>query len=417
MKKFPLSKKETLGLIKKYPTPFHLYDEKAIRTNAQRFQKAFAWAPGFRNYFAVKACPNPVILKILAAEGMGVDCSSFTELVLIDKLGFMGEDIMFSSNDTAYSEFTEAKRLNSIINLDDTTQLAILEKTVGLPELLCFRYNPGSLREHKGNIIIGNPEEAKFGMTKMQLFDAYRTAKEKGVKRFGLHAMIVSNELISDALAETANMLFTLAGEISKEVGISFEFINLGGGIGIPYRPEQKAVGLEELSAKIEKLYREKITTQGLGKIKIYMECGRMITGPYGYLVSTIINTKDIYRKYIGIDASMANLMRPGMYGAYHHINILGKESSPQDLEYDVVGSLCENNDKFAINRKLPRVEIGDIAIIYDTGAHGYSMGFNYNGKLRSSELLLKTDDSVEQIRRAETLEDYFATVKNFLVP
>ena len=230
-------------------------------------------------------------------------------------------------------------------------------------------------------------------MTKMQLFDAYRTAKEKGVKRFGLHAMIVSNELISDALAETANMLFTLAGEISKEVGISFEFINLGGGIGIPYRPEQKAVGLEELSAKIEKLYREKITTQGLGKIKIYMECGRMITGPYGYL------------------------MRPGMYGAYHHINILGKESSPQDLEYDVVGSLCENNDKFAINRKLPRVEIGDIAIIYDTGAHGYSMGFNYNGKLRSSELLLKTDDSVEQIRRAETLEDYFATVKNFLVP
>lgn len=402
-KKLPFNKKQIEEIIKKYPTPFHIYDEKGIRENAKKFYKAFSWAPNFKNYFAVKACPNPYILKILKSEGMGTDCSSMPELIMAEKVGIKGENIMFSSNDTPAREFQKAKDLGAIINLDDITHIEMLEKSVGTPEIICFRYNPGPLRKSGVNAIIGKPEEAKYGLTKQQLFDAYQIMKEKGVKRFGLHTMVVSNELDVNALAETANMLFDLAAELHEKLGIKLEFVNLGGGIGIPYKPDQKAVDLELLSKKIIK--------NSLDGLKIFYECGRMITGPYGYLVTTVIHEKHTYKDYIGVDACMANLMRPGMYGAYHHETVLGKENAPRSHTYDVVGSLCENNDKFAIDRKLPKIDIGDIIVIHDTGAHGYAMGFNYNGKLRSAELLLKADGTVEMIRRAETVDDYFATL------
>lgn len=407
----PFTKNKILEIIKDYPTPFHIYDENGIRENAKSFYKAFAWVEGFKNFFAVKANPNPYILKIVKEEGMGVDCSSLPELVLAEKVGFRGEEIMFTSNDTPANEFKKAKELGAIINLDDITHIEMLEKTAGIPEIICFRYNPGSSRKHAGNVIIGDPSQAKYGLTKEQLFEAYKIMKNKGVKRFGLHTMVVSNELDVNALAETAAMLFDLVAEISKEAGIKFGFINLGGGIGIPMRPEDKEVDLEELSKRIRKLYEEKIVKNGLDPLRVVMECGRMVTGPYGYLVATVIHEKHTYKEYIGLDASMANLMRPALYGAYHHETILGKENLPLEHTYDVVGSLCENNDKFAIDRKLPKVDIGDILVIHDTGAHGYPMGFNYNGKLRSAELLLKGDGSIQQIRRAETIEDYFATL------
>ena len=409
--KLPFDKSKIEEIIKTYPTPFHIYDEAAIRENAKNFYQAFSWMKDFKNYFAVKACPNPYILKILKEEGMGVDCSSLAELVMSEKVGFKGEEIMFSSNDTAYKEFKKAYELGAIINLDDITHINILEKTAGIPEIICFRYNPGPLREYKGNVMIGHPEDAKYGLTKEQLFEAYKIMKEKGVKRFGLHTMVATNETDRNAFVETAKMLFEFVVEISKEVGIRFEFVNLGGGVGIPYRPEQGPIDLDFVSKEIEKLYQELVVKNGLAPLKIVLECGRVITGPYGYLVTTAIHTKDTYKKYIGVDACMANLMRPGMYGAYHHETVLGKEDAPQTETYDVVGSLCENNDKFAIDRKLPKIEIGDIIVIHDTGAHGYSMGFNYNGKLRSAELLLKPDGFVEHIRRAETLDDYFATL------
>lgn len=402
-KKLPFNKKQIEEIIKKYPTPFHIYDEKGIRENAKKFYKAFDWVPNFKNYFAVKACPNPYILKILKSEGMGTDCSSMPELIMAEKVGITGENIMFSSNDTPAREFKKAKDLGAIINLDDITHIEMLEKSVGIPEIICFRYNPGPLRKSGVNTIIGKPEEAKYGMTKKQLFESYKIMKGKGVKKFGLHTMVVSNELDVKALAETAAMLFDLAAELHEKLGIKLEFVNLGGGIGIPYKPDQKAVDLELLSKKIIK--------NGLDGLKIFYECGRMITGPYGYLVTTVIHEKHTYKNYIGVDACMANLMRPGMYGAYHHETVLGKENAPRSHTYDVVGSLCENNDKFAIDRKLPKIDMGDIIVIHDTGAHGYAMGFNYNGKLRSSELLLKIDGTVEMIRRAETVDDYFATL------
>jgi diaminopimelate decarboxylase len=410
-KTVPFTKKQIQEIIKTYPTPFHIYDEKAIRENARRFYKAFSWVQGFKNYYAVKAAPNPHLLKILKEEGMGADCSSLPELIMSERVGITGENIMFSSNDTPAKEFKKAYELGAIINLDDITHIQMLVDTVGVPDLICFRYNPGSLRSTGVNAIIGKPEEAKYGMPKDQLFEAYKIMKEKGTKRFGLHTMIVSNELDVNALAETAKMLFELVVEIKEKLGIQIEFVNLGGGIGIPYKPEQTAVNLEELSQKIKGYYDSLIIPSKLDPLRVVMECGRFITGPYGYLVTTVIHEKHTYKDYVGLDACMANLMRPALYGAYHHETVLGKENQPTDHTYDVVGSLCENNDKFAIDRKLPKVEVGDILVIHDAGAHGYAMGFNYNGKLRSAELLLKPDGSVQLIRRAETVDDYFATL------
>ena len=410
-KKVPFNKSQIEKIIKSYPTPFHIYDERGIRENAKRFYQAFSWAPNFKNYFAVKACPNPDILKILKSEGMGTDCSSLPELILAEKVGILGENIMFSSNDTPHKAFKKTKSLGAIINLDDITHIEMLVKSAGIPSVICFRYNPGHLRKSGVNTIIGKPEEAKYGMTKNQLFEGYKIMKAKGVTRFGLHTMVVSNELDIKALTATAAMLFDLAVEVYEKLGIKLEFVNLGGGIGIPYKVEQEEVNLEELSKRIKKLYEQTIVKNNLAPLKIFYECGRMITGPFGYLVTTTIHEKHTYKDYIGVDACMANLMRPGMYGAYHHQTILGKEKSLKNHTYDVVGSLCENNDKFAVDRKLPKIEIGDIIVIHDTGAHGYAMGFNYNGKLRSAELLLQMDGSVKQIRRAETVDDYFATL------
>lgn len=409
-KQFPLSKETVEELTKQYPTPFHIYDEAAIRKNARRFIGAFEWVKlGFKNYFAVKALPNPYILSILKEEGMGTDCSSLPELVLSEKVGIRGEEVMFTSNDTPAEEFKKAKEIGAIINLDDISHIPFLEKYAGIPPLVCLRYNPGSLKE--GNVIIGSPEEAKYGFTREQTIEGYRMLKQKGVERFGLHTMVASNELNPDYFIETASILFDLIVELYDKTGITIEFVNLGGGVGIPYKPDENAVDMNYVSAGIKSAYTKTVEAQGLHPIKIVMECGRMITGPYGYLVSRIIHRKNTYKSFIGLDANMANLMRPGMYGAYHHITVLGKEEKQADTRYDVTGSLCENNDKFAINRLLPEIEEGDLLIIHDTGAHGHAMGFNYNGKLRSAELLLKEDGTVQQIRRAETVEDYFATL------
>lgn len=411
-KVFPLNAEQLEKIIAKYPTPFHIYDEKAIRANMKRLFKAFAWAPGFREYYAVKAAPNPRLLQILKDEGAGADCSSLPELILSQKVGINGEKIMLTSNDTPADEFQKAIELGAIINLDDISHIEYLEKNAGLPEVISFRYNPGSIIE--GNDIIGKPEEAKYGLTHEQILKAYGIMKEKGIKRFGLHTMVISNELHEDGFSITAKLMFNLAVEIKEKLGIRMEFVNLGGGIGIPYRPEENEVNLEQVSANIKKLYEEIMVPAGLDKTEIAFESGRAITGPYGYLVATVLHEKKTYKDYIGLDASMANLMRPGMYGAYHHAVVSGKENAPADHTYDLTGSLCENCDKFAIDRKLPKIDIGDRIIIFDTGAHGHSMGFNYNGKLRSAELLLKTDGSIELIRRAETIDDYFATLKGF---
>ncbi len=410
MRQLPFTKKEIEKIISTHPTPFYLYDEAGIRKTVKKLLNAFSWNEGFREYFAVKALPNPNILEILKSEGCGLDTSSMGELVLAEKVGVLGKNIMFTSNNTPKEEYQKAKELGAIINLDDISHIEYLEINAGIPDIISFRYNPGE--ERHGNTIIGEPKEAKFGLTKDQIFLAYKTMKEKGVKRFGLHAMVASNELNEKYFLKTAEMIFDLASEISKSVGINFEFINLGGGIGIPYQPDEEEIDIDKLAQGIKNIYEEKIIGSGLPPLALFMECGRYITGPHGYLISTVIHKKDIYKKYVGLDATMANLMRPGMYGSYHHITVLGKEDIPHTETYDVTGSLCENNDKFAINRPLPKIEIGDIVVIHDTGAHGHSMGFNYNATLRSAEILLKENKEIKLIRRAETLDDYFATLK-----
>ena len=409
-KNFPLSQEKLEEIIKDYPTPFHIYDEKAIRQNIRNLKAAFAWAPEFREHFAVKATPNPRIVQILAEEGAGTDCSSLPELLISQAAGVTGEKIMLTSNDTPADEFQKAIELGAIINLDDLSHLDYLEKNAGLPACLSFRFNPGNLIE--GNDIIGRPTEAKYGLPHDQLLEGYRRAKEKGIKRFGLHTMVISNELRSEGLIYTAELMFKLAAEIKEKLGIALEFVNLGGGIGIPYRPEEEPVNLTEVGEGIKALYEELMIPNGLGHAAIAMESGRAMTGPAGWLVSTVLHEKKTYKDYIGLDSCMSNLMRPALYGAYHHITIMGKEKAHCDHLYDVTGSLCENNDKFAIDRRLPEIEIGDRLIIHDTGAHGHAMGFNYNGKLWSAELLLKEDGSIELIRRAQTIDDYFATLK-----
>jgi diaminopimelate decarboxylase len=412
-KTVPLKKEALEKLIHQYPTPFHIYDEKAIRENAHCFIKAFSWVEGggFKNYFAVKALPNPYIMKILKEEGMGMDCSSLPELLLSEKIGIIGENIMFSSNDTPPDEFIKAKNLGAIINLDDISHIEALEKAAGIPDLICFRYNPGSLKQSGVNAIIGTPEQAKYGLTRDQIIEAYRKARDKGAKRFGLHTMVASNELNPASFIETAKLLFELVVDVYQKTSIKIEFVNMGGGIGIPYRLDQTAVDFDVVSNGIKEQYENIIKKNNLAPVRIVFECGRMITGPYGWLVTIVRHLKHTYKDYVGLDACMANLMRPALYGAYHHITVMGKEEKLLDHKYDVTGSLCENNDKFAIDRMLPEVERGDILVIHDSGAHGYAMGFNYNGKLRSAELLLRPDGTVLKIRRAETPEDYFATL------
>lgn len=408
-KLLPFSKNQIAEIIKRYPTPFHIYDEKSILENARNFKNAFAWNEGFKEFFAVKAAPNPYLMKILHKEGFGADCSSLAELIIAERSGIIGDEIMFSSNNTPTAEFIKARELNATINLDDISHISYLEKCAGLPPLICFRYNPGSLK--KGNLIIGHPEEAKYGFTREQLFEGYKICQEKGIKRFGIHTMVASNELDANYFVETAEILFQLIADISQKLKIHFEFANLSGGVGIPYRPEQERINLNAMSRGIKEKYEQIIIANGLAPLKIYTECGRYITGPYGYLVSRVLHIKNTYKKFVGLDSCMANLMRPALYGAYHHITVMGKENAPHDSVYDVTGSLCENNDKFAIDRTLPKIESGDIVVIHDAGAHGHAMGFNYNGKLRSAELLLRENGDILQIRRAETVDDYLATL------
>lgn len=408
-KKLPFSKEQIEKLTEKYPTPFHIYDEKGIIDYANYFNNCFSWNEGFKEYYAIKACPNPYLMKILKNQKFGIDCSSMAELILAEKVGLRGDEIMFTSNDTPAEEYQKALELGAILNLDDITHIDYIDERFGLPELVCFRYNPGDLKN--GNTIIGNPEDSKYGFTRDQLFEGYKKLIAKGVKRFGIHTMVASNELDPEYFIETAEIVFDTIVDIHKETGIRFEFANLGGGIGIPYKSEYKPVDLMIVSNGIKELYESKIVANGLAPLKIFFESGRAITGPYGFLVSKVLHLKETYKKYVGLDSCMANLMRPALYGAYHHITVLGKEDQPSKIIYDVTGSLCENNDKFAINRLLPEVNVGDLIVIHDTGAHGHSMGFNYNGKLRSAELLLRENGEVTQIRRAETLDDYFATV------
>lgn len=397
-----------------HPTPFHIYDEKGIRENARRVNKAFSWNKGYREYFAVKALPNPFIMDILKEEGCGVDCSSMAELVLSDACGFSGHDIMFSSNDTPLEEFSYCAKLGGIINIDDLTQVKKVEEVLGgFPETVCCRFNPGGIYE-VSNGIMDNPGDAKYGMTEEQIIKAYRYLKENGVKKFGLHAFLVSNTVSNDYYPELSKTLFKLAVKIKKETGVSLSFINLSGGVGIPYKPSDTPNDIEIIGEGVHKVFDEILVPNGLSDISIFTEMGRFMTGPYGALVTTAINEKHIYKEYIGVDACAANLMRPAMYGAYHHITVLGKEGVSCDHKYDVTGSLCENNDKFAIDRELPKIDMGDILYIHDTGAHGFAMGYNYNGRLWSEEILLREDGSFESIRRAETLKDYFATFDCF---
>ena len=408
-KTLPCGNEKLKEIARKFPTPFYLYDEKAIRRNARAFMNAFEWAPaGFRNYFAVKACPNPWIIKILAEEGMGTDSSSLPELILSEAIGLTGPNMLFTSNNTALSEYEKAKELNAIINLDDITHIDFLAQ-IGLPESLSFRYNPGPAK--KGNSIIGKPEDAKYGLTREQMFLAYSEARAKGVKRFGIHTMVASNELNAEYFVETADQLLELLAKISQKTGVAIDFVNFGGGIGIPYRPEENAVDMQVISEGIKQCFKRHILDNGIKPPAMYFECGRCITGPFAYLLTTAIHEKHTYKDYIGVDATMADLMRPGMYGAYHHITVVGKEDMQALAKFDVVGSLCENNDKFAISRPLPPVAMGDLLVIHDVGAHGHAMGFNYNGKLRCRELLLTDMGEVVEIRRRETLDDYFATL------
>ncbi len=406
-KTLPFTKEQVQDLAKKHPTPFYIYDEKGMKETARGLNEVFSWVSGgFRNYFAVKACPNPHILEILKNEGFGADCSSLPELRLAEMVGMRGHDIMFTSNDTPAGEFVHAKALGAIINLDDITHLGFLETHAGLPDLICFRYNPGASRE--GNAIIGKPEEAKYGVPGDQIFDAYHEAFSRGIRKFGLHTMIASNELNPQYFVDTAKMLLGISAKLSEQ-GISVGFINTGGGIGIPYKPEQKAVDLQLVSKGIQEEYA-KLAGAFASLPQLFMECGRLITGPHGYLVSAVRHVTKKHKHYVGMDACMANLMRPALYGAYHHITVLGKEEQPRDYRYDVTGSLCENNDKFAIDRDLPEIRNGDVLVFHDAGAHGYAMGFQYNGKLRCAEFLLTEDGEFRMIRRAERISDYLST-------
>lgn len=414
MAKIPfITKEKAEEIIKDYPTPFHIYDEKGIRENARKLSKAFSWNKGFCEYFAVKATPNPSILKILREEGCGTDCSSMTELMMSERCGFEYPKIMFSSNDTPAEEFAYAKKIGAIINLDDITHIDAVEAACGIPEIISCRYNPGG-KFAISTTIMDNPGDAKYGMTKPQIMEAYKTLRDKGAKKFGLHAFLASNTVSNEYYPVLAGILFDLAVEIKNETGISLSFINLSGGVGIPYTPDKEPNDIMVIGEGVRKAYEEKLVPAGLGDIAIFAELGRFMLAPYGHLVTKAIHEKHTHKEYIGVDACAVNLMRPAMYGAYHHITVLGKENEPCDHVYDVTGSLCENNDKFAIDRALPKIDKGDILVIHDTGAHGFAMGYNYNGKLKSAELLLREDGSVTEIRRAETPDDYFATLDGF---
>jgi diaminopimelate decarboxylase len=409
-----VTKEQIEEIVKTYPTPFHIYDEKGIRENAQALKEAFAWNKGFKEFFAVKATPNPFLIDILRDYGCGCDCSSLTELMLSNAMGIEGKDIMFSSNDTPAEEFAYAAKLGATINLDDITHIEFLEKTIGkLPETLSCRYNPGGLFKITTDIM-DNPGDAKYGFTTEQLFEGFRILREKGVKHFGIHAFLASNTVTNEYYPTLAKTLFEVAVQLKKETGADIRFINLSGGIGIPYRPDQEPNDIRAIGEGVRKVYEEVLVPAGMGDVAIYTELGRFMMGPYGHLVVKTIHEKHTHKEYIGVDACAVNLMRPAMYGAYHHITVLGKESAPCDHQYDITGSLCENNDKFAVDRMLPKIEIGDYLVIHDTGAHGFAMGYNYNGKLKSAELLLQEDGTVRLIRRAETPKDYFATFDCF---
>ena len=417
MKKPFVTKEQLEDIVKQYPTPFHLYDEKGMRENARRVNAAFSWNPGFKEYFAVKATPTPALLKILRQEGCGADCSSLTELMMAEKCGFRGHEIMFSSNNTLAEEFQLADRLGAIINLDDLTHVDFLEESLGgrVPDTVLCRYNPGgvfTLGESKeGFQVMDTPGDAKYGMTREQLAEAFRKLKAKGVKYFGIHSFLASNTISNAYYPTLAGILFQLAVELQQETGCQIRYINLSGGIGIPYRPEQTENDIAVIGEGVRQKFEEILVPAGMGDVQLCSELGRFMMGPYGCLVTRAIHEKHIYKEYIGVDACAADLMRPAIYGAYHHITVAGKENVPCDHKYDVTGSLCENCDKFAVDRMLPKIDMGDLLVIHDTGAHGHAMGYNYNGKLRSAELLLRDDGSVELIRRAETPEDYFATV------
>lgn len=397
-------------IVKEYPTPFHIYDEKGIRENARKVKEAFAWNKGFKEYFAVKATPNPYIMKILKEEGCGMDCSSLAELILSEKCGIIGDEIMFSSNDTPAEEFKYARKLNAIINLDDITHIDYLKKEAGIPKTISCRFNPGGKFE-LGTSIMDDPSDSKYGLTRDQMKEAFLKLKQLGAEEFGIHSFLASNTVSNEYYPTLAKMLFKVAVELKEETGVHIGFINLSGGVGIPYTPDKEPNDIIKIGEGVRKAYEEILVPAGMGDVAIYTEMGRFMLGPYGHLVTRAIHEKHIYKEYIGVDACATNLMRPAMYGAYHHITVMGKENEPCNCLYDIIGSLCENNDKFAVDRKLPKIDMGDLLVIHDTGAHGFSMGYNYNGRLKSAELLLKEDGSVEQIRRAETIEDYFATL------
>ena len=415
MNKTPFVTKEQLDeIMKTYPTPFHLYDEKGIRENVKALREAFSWNEGYKEYFAVKACPNPFLIDILREYDCGCDCSSYTELMLSDAIGVKGQDIMFSSNDTPAEDYVLAEKLGAIINLDDFTHIDFLEKTIGyIPETISCRYNPGGLFKIS-NDIMDNPGDAKYGMTTEQLFEAFKILKSKGAKEFGIHAFLASNTVTNDYYPMLAKVLFEQAVKLQKETGVHIKFINLSGGIGIPYTPDQEPNDIRVIGEGVRRVYEEVLVPAGMGDVAIYTELGRFMMGPYGCLVTTAIHEKHTHKEYIGVDACAVDLMRPAMYGAYHHITVMGKEDAPHDHKYDVTGSLCENHDKFAIDRMLPEIEKGDYLVIHDTGAHGFAMGYSYNGKLKHAELLLKEDGSVQMIRRAERPADYFATFDCF---
>ncbi len=409
-----VTKEQIEEIARTYPTPFHIYDEKGIRANAQALKEAFSWNKGFKEYFAVKATPNPFLIDILREYGCGCDCSSMTELMLSNAMGVKGSDIMFSSNDTPAEEFEYAAKIGATINLDDITHIDFLEKTIGkLPETISCRYNPGGLFKITTDIM-DNPGDAKYGFTTEQLFEGFRILKEKGVKNFGIHAFLASNTVTNAYYPTLAKTLFELAVKLKNDTGADIQFINLSGGIGVPYRPDQEPNDIKAIGEGVRKVYEEVLVPAGMGDVAIYTELGRFMMAPYGHLVVKAIHEKHTHKEYIGVDACAVNLMRPAMYGAYHHITVLGKENLPCDCKYDITGSLCENNDKFAVDRMLPKIDMGDYLVIHDTGAHGFAMGYNYNGKLKSAELLLRQDGSVQLIRRAETPKDYFATFDCF---
>ena len=411
-----VTKAQLQEIVKTYPTPFHIYDEKGIRENARKVMKAFSWNKGFQEYFAVKATPNPTILKILREEGCGTDCSSLTELMMSDRCGFSGSEIMFSSNETPACEFELAAKLGATINLDDFTHIDFLKDTIGyIPETISCRYNPGGTFQlsssKEGFQVMDNPGDAKYGFTTEQLYEGFKKLKAMGAKHFGIHAFLASNTISNDYYPALAGILFKLAVDLQEKTGCHIAFINLSGGVGVPYRPDQPENDILAIGEGVRKQFEEILVPAGMGDVKLFTEMGRFMLAPYGGLVTTAIHEKHTYKEYIGVDACAANLMRPAMYGAYHHITVMGKENEPCDHKYDVVGGLCENNDKFAIDRMLPKIDMGDLLFLHDTGAHGFSMGYQYNGRLRSAELLLREDGSVKMIRRAETPDDYFATL------